>query len=95
MGRQNWRPANLLNPVPAVLITSCDEQIGRYGGRSFSYYVGKLAILIRFYDIHIRCLEVRQQILLKIISYERSICLDLYGITARIHGRFDILECIK
>ncbi|MBQ6356186.1 MAG: flavin reductase family protein [Solobacterium sp.] len=29
MGRQNWRPANLLNPVPAVLITSCDEQ-GRY-----------------------------------------------------------------
>ncbi len=29
MGRQNWRPANLLNPVPAVLITSCDEK-GRY-----------------------------------------------------------------
>ena len=29
MGRQDWRPANLLNPVPAVLITSCDEQ-GRY-----------------------------------------------------------------
>ena len=29
MSRQDWRPANLLNPVPAVLITSCDEQ-GRY-----------------------------------------------------------------
>ncbi len=26
MGRQYWKPSNMLNPVPAVLVTCCDEE---------------------------------------------------------------------